>query len=70
MSIEWKIEEHGECDRMDEVPEGATILSVDDKTVMGISCGHPIVDEDDYDSDSEGIIWHKVCPEDKRSDVI
>jgi hypothetical protein len=58
--IEWRKIEYGECERMDQVPAGAEILSVNDVPSIGNCevCRGPILETEGYHSDSEGILWH------------
>ncbi len=54
-SITWRIQHYGECDSLDDVPNGAIIDSIDDVDVYGPceSCGELILEGDDYHCDSE-----------------
>jgi len=62
--IRWFKNESGECRRLEDVPKGATVDSVDGKMCMGIceSCGVPVVSGDKYLYDSDAVVWHKRCP--------
>lgn len=60
--IEWVI--RGKALRLSGVPKSAELVSVHGKWVMGTckSCGRPVYDNANYQSDDDGIVWHRRCP--------
>ena len=61
--IEWQ-KEHGECKTYDEVPFGATIISVNGRISLGDceACGRPVLEGSKYTRYTDNIIEHKHCP--------
>jgi hypothetical protein len=61
--IEWQKVTEGMCRRLADVPAGARIESVNSRTCFGMCevCGRPIIDRQRYESDDDGIMWHKRC---------
>jgi len=57
--------EYGECGRLTDVPLGAVILKVDGEECVGmcIECGEPILRDQYYLEDQDGIMWHERCGE-------
>lgn len=56
----------GTCEKLDQVPEGARIQTVDDREVVQLCecCKKPIFYGDRADSfefDDDGSYWHKEC---------
>lgn len=63
--IEWQKREIGECDKITDVPKGATIVAIDDVACYGVceGCGKPILETDKYMTDREGIMLCEICME-------
>jgi hypothetical protein len=61
MSIKWRKTEYGECSRLEDVPIGCHIESIDDVYVIATceSCGRPILDGQVYLSLEDA----DLCPE-------
>lgn len=61
--IEWEKTESGECEFMEQVPEGAKVISFNGKNVEGFceSCSIPILDSDNYATDPEGVMLCNSC---------
>jgi len=54
-----------------QVPRHGHIDSVDGSQCYGLceSCGAPILEGQDYQRDSEGIMWHFRCPDQDVSKI-
>lgn len=64
MGIEWRKIERGECEKLKDVPEGATVVSIDDKLVVAFceGCSNPIFDEQEYVlTDDDAVYLHVKC---------
>jgi hypothetical protein len=50
MRIEWEKTEIGECKRLEDVPEGAKVVGIDDKNVIARceACGKYILEGEPY----------------------
>lgn len=62
----WEL--HGCSATLEEIPEGAEIVSRGDITCMGTceNCNKPIFENEDYFHDEDGIKWHThACTESK-----
>lgn len=59
--IMWVL--HGECEKLEDVPEGAVIHSFHGEECIGIceSCGKPVLEKQKYFFDDECVVWHKEC---------
>jgi hypothetical protein len=55
----------GEVERMEDVPEGAQIISINDVDVIDTceACGKPILESQEFWSDRDGISVHKDTEE-------
>ena len=64
--IEWELT--GQCRSYAEVPEGARITYVNGRSNFGSceGCGKPVLDDQDFSYDEEGIVWHTVCPRERK----
>ena len=49
------------CTLLDDVPKGATITAVKGLNCIGMceDCGLPILENESYKTDSDGVFWHK-----------
>lgn len=63
MIIEWEKRETGECEKIEDIPKGAKIISVDDKMCVGVceDCSQPILDDEYFVSDSDGVLVCEKC---------
>jgi hypothetical protein len=61
--IEWEMNTAGECDKIEDVPNQAHIVAVDDKPCYGRceGCAIPILEGDHYASDEEGVLLCESC---------
>jgi hypothetical protein len=61
--IEWEMRTIGECERIEDIPEQAHIVAIDDRACYGRceGCATPILEGDHYASDEEGILLCDVC---------
>lgn len=61
--IEWEKTETGKCDYLSEVPEGADVIYIGDKEVIGRceSCGKYLVETYLYVEDINGVVVCNDC---------
>ena len=66
MKYEWSQMIFGECDKIEDVPAGASIDYVDDKDCLGRceGCGRPIHEGEKHASDEEGYMICDECMKD------
>jgi hypothetical protein len=69
MKYQWSKTRNGECDKLEDVPKGATIEYVDDKVCIGIceGCGKPITEDEKYAIDIDGCLICSKCMEELNS---
>jgi len=62
--IEWSKVTTGKCRRLADVPKDAQIRTVNGRECIGGCevCGEPILDGQQYNYDSDGVMWHGRCP--------
>lgn len=63
MLVEYQITTSGQCHCLESVPKGADILFIDGKEFIARceNCGRPIVEDDDFHNDGEGVYICKPC---------
>lgn len=64
MSIQWRKIEHGQCEKLKDVPEGAVVYYIDDKFVVAFceGCSNPIFEEQEYIlTDDDAVYLHVKC---------
>ena len=68
--VEWTM--HGTSKKIEDVPEGATILVVNGKDVAGMceGCGKPVYVGTAYTTWEDDILTHKKCRGKITDDVI
>jgi hypothetical protein len=61
--IEWEMRTTGECEKIEDVPNHAHIVAIDDRACYGLceGCAKPILEDDKYASDGEGTILCESC---------
>lgn len=71
MKYTWSQIINGECDRIEDVPVGVTIDSVDEKECFGRceGCGSPILEVENYASDKEGYLLCATCIEQEDTEI-
>ena len=65
MKYAWSQMISGECNKLEDVPAGASIDAVDDKDCLGRceGCGRPIHEGEKHTSDEEGYMICADCIE-------
>jgi hypothetical protein len=61
--IEWEMKTTGECEKIEDVPNQAHIVAIDDIACYGRceGCAKPILEGDKYASDEEGVLLCESC---------
>lgn len=73
MLIEWTNYREGECSRLEDIPRGATVVSIDGELVRGKceGCGVYVLDTAPHHELADGIITCATCggPEETRANM-